>query len=94
MVYGRKHTKQAFLVTHTHIHTIEASPTLTMTTAPTRRIMVYVYHLPRVCRTLIPEICIRPEMLCVFWYIDMLTCVIYICIQLNSQDDWSYSCLP
>ena len=52
-----------------------------MTTAPARGIMlsIYVsmYHLPRVCRTLVPEIHVRPEILHVFRYIDMLTCVIY-----------------
>ena len=43
-----------------------------------------IYHLPLVCRTLVPEIRVRPEMLRVFWYIDMLTCVIYNC-RLNSN---------
>ena len=47
-------------------------------------------HLPRVCRTLVPEIRARPEMLRVIRYIDVLTCVIY---NWNSKDDWSYSCL-
>ena len=32
---------------------------------------------PSICRTLVPEICVRPEMLCVFRYIDVLMCVIY-----------------
>ena len=36
-----------------------------------------MYHLPRVCRTLVPKIQVRPEMLRVFQYIDMHTCVIY-----------------
>ena len=30
-----------------------------------------LYHLPRVCRTLVPEIRVRPEMLHVFRYIDV-----------------------
>ena len=42
-----------------------------------------MYHLPHVCRTLVPEIYVRPEMLRVFWHIDMLTCVIY-----NEQQEW------
>ena len=33
--------------------------------------------LPHICRTLVPEIRVHPEILCVFRYIDMLTCVIY-----------------
>ena len=37
----------------------------------------FMYHLPRVCPTLVPEICVRPEMLCVFRYIDVLMCVIF-----------------
>ena len=45
-----------------------------------------MYHLPRVCRTLVPEIRVRPEMLCVFQYIDVLTCVIYNCTRLNGQE--------
>ena len=36
-----------------------------------------MYHLPRVCCTLVPKICVHPEMLRVFRYIDMLMCVIY-----------------
>ena len=38
-----------------------------------------MYHLPRVCRTLVPEIHVRPEMLHVFRYIGVLTCVICNC---------------
>ena len=45
-----------------------------------------MYHLPRICRTLVPEIRVRPKMLRVFRYIDMLTCVIYNCTRLNSQE--------
>ena len=40
---------------------------------------VSMYHLPRVCCTLVPEIRVRPEMFCVFRYIDVLTYVIYNC---------------
>ena len=47
-----------------------------------------MYYLPRVCRTLVSEICVRPEMPRVFRYIDVLTCVFS---QLKSKDDWSYS---
>ena len=50
-----------------------------------------MYH--RVCHTLVPEIHVRPEMLHVFWYIDVLTCVIYN-EQQCLQNDWSYFCLP
>ena len=45
-----------------------------MTTAPMEdngtlvSVSVSMYHLPRVCRSLVPEIRVRPEMLCVFWY--------------------------
>ena len=30
-----------------------------------------LYHLPSVCCTLVPEIRVHPEMLRVFWYIDV-----------------------
>ena len=43
-----------------------------------------MYHLSRICCTLGPEIRVHPEMLHVFRYIDVLTCVIYNCTQLNS----------
>ena len=36
-----------------------------------------MYHISRVCHTLVPKIRVRPEMLCVFWYIEVLVCVIY-----------------
>ena len=58
-----------------------ASPTL---------IYLCLYHLPHVCRTLVPEICVRPEMLCAFRWIDVLTCVIYNCMHSART---SYSCL-
>ena len=38
-----------------------------------------------ICRTLFPEIRVRPEMLQVFRYIDMLTCVIYNCMHSTEQ---------
>ena len=42
-----------------------------------------MHHLPRVCRTLVPKICVRPEML----RIDVLTCMIYNCTrELNGQE--------
>ena len=31
-----------------------------------------MYHLSCICRTLVPEICVCPEMLCVFQYIDTI----------------------
>ena len=41
-------------------------------------VCMYVSNvLLRVCRTLVPEIRVHPEMLRVFRYIDVLTCVIY-----------------
>ena len=39
-----------------------------------------MYHLPRICCTLVPEIYVRREMLRVFRYIDVLMCVIYNCM--------------
>ena len=48
-------------------------------------IYLSMYHLPRVCRTPVPEIRVRPEMLRVFRYIDMLTCVIYNCLSTEQQ---------
>ena len=41
-----------------------------------------MYHLPRVCYALVPEIRVHPEILCIFRYIDVRTCVIYNCIRL------------
>ena len=60
---------------------------------------VSMYHLPRVCCTLVPEIRVHPEMLLVFRYIDVLTCVIYNCMhsteqQLNSKTTGATCCLP
>ena len=48
-------------------------------------IYLCLYHLPCVCRILIPEICVRPVMLHAFWYIDVLMCVIYICMHWTEQ---------
>ena len=47
-----------------------------------------MYHSPHVCRTLVPEIRVCPEILDVFWYIDVLMCF-YNCTRLNSKYDWS-----
>ena len=41
-----------------------------------------MYHLPYVCCTLVPEICVLPD---VFWYIDVLMCMIYNCMLLTEQ---------
>ena len=51
-----------------------------------------MYHLPRICRTLVPEICVHPEMLRILkcsraWFTT-------ICTRMNCKDNWSYSCLP
>ena len=57
-----------------------------------------MYHLPRVCRILVPEIRVRHEMLRVFWYIDMLTCVIYmyseIALNWTARTTGATCCLP
>ena len=47
-------------------------------------IYLSMYHVPRVCRTPVHKICVRPEMLRVFRYIDVLTCVIYNCTWQNT----------
>ena len=39
----------------------------------------------RVCRTLVPKIRVGPEMLRVFQYIDVFTCVVYNCEQQGSS---------
>ena len=39
-----------------------------------------MYDLPSVCCPLVPTICVRPKMLCVFQYIDVLSCVINNCM--------------
>ena len=44
-------------------------------------IYLSMYHLPHVCHILVPEIHVRPEMLRVFRYIDVFTCMIYNCTQ-------------
>ena len=44
-----------------------------------------MYDLPHVCRTLVLEICVRPEMLRVFQYIDVVTCMIYNCMHSTEQ---------
>ena len=40
-----------------------------------------MHHLPHICCTLLPEICVCSEMLYVSWYIDVLTCM-------HSKDNW------
>ena len=86
-----------------------ASPTSIMTTALAHGIMLSIYlsihpsmyHLPRVCRTLIPEIYVRheihvhPEMLRVFQYYWCAHMHLQLhSIVLNNKDIWSYSCPP
>ena len=44
-----------------------------------------MYHLPRVCHTMVPKIRVRHKMLR-----DVLTCIIT-CTRLNKNDNWSYS---
>ena len=56
-----------------------------MTTAIYVSIFLCLYHLPRVCCTLVPEICVRPEIHRVFQYIDVLTCVMYNCMHSTEQ---------
>ena len=48
-------------------------------------IYLCMYHLPRICCTLVPEIHVRPEMLHAFRYIDVLTCIIYNCVHSTEQ---------
>ena len=52
------------------------------TTAHARGKLVCFLLFTRVCRTLVPEIRVRPDILRVFRYIDVLelTCVIYNCM--------------
>ena len=45
-----------------------------------------LYHLPRICCTLVHEIHVHPEILCVFQYIDVLMCVI--CKPGNGATQW------
>ena len=41
-------------------------------------VCMYVSNIfPCICHTLVPEICVRPEMLHVFQYTEVLTCMIY-----------------
>ena len=76
-----------------------ASPALNVTTAFTCELMIPIYLsiiLPRVCRTLVPEICActswNAPCILVYWH------ALYNCMHstavLNSKDDWNYSCLP
>ena len=71
-----------------------ACPTLIMTMALVHEIIIYlsIYHLPRICRSLVPEIRVRPKMHLVF---SEYWCAYMHDLQwLNSKDDWSYSHLP
>ena len=71
-----------------------ACPTLIMTMALMHEIIIYlsIYHLPRICRSLVPEIRVRPKMHLVF---SEYWCAYMHDLQwLNSKDDWSYSHLP
>ena len=35
-------------------------------------IYLFMHHI-----ILVPDICVYPELICVFWYIDVLVCIIY-----------------
>ena len=59
--------------------------------SPAHGIMTSMYHLPCVCCTLIPEIHVRPEMLCVFWYIDVLMFMIVKTVTTENSKDRSYT---
>ena len=48
-----------------------------------------MYHLPHVCRTLLPEIRVCLEKLCVFRHIDKVD-VVHVCDSHDSEDQ-SYS---
>ena len=50
---------------------------------PHVQIMVCLYHLSHFCYTLVPEIYVRPEILCVFRYINLSNSVRAIDMQLN-----------
>ena len=87
------HKTTSFCICALHINTLpkhywgkpEQPPHLIMTTAPMHGIMLSMHHLPLICHTLVPEIRVRPEMLHVFQYINVLMCMIY-----NSTE----CCLP
>ena len=47
-----------------------------------------MYHLPCVCHTLVPEIRVRPEILHVFLYINILMIyMIYYCMHSTDQQE-------
>ena len=50
-------------------------------------IYLCLYHLPCICRTMVPEIHVHPKMLLVFRYIDVLVCVIYNCMHSTEQQE-------
>ena len=56
-------------------------PHIDRDSSPHMYICIYVSNilpiLPHVFHTLVLEIHVHPEMLRIFWYIDVLTCVIY-----------------
>ena len=57
-----------------------------MTMAPTRRIMIFIYVcMYHLLRTVVPKIRVCLEMLRVFQYIDVLTCVVYNCMHSTEQ---------
>ena len=52
--------------------------------SPRIYVCIYVSNIfTRICHTLLPKIRVHPETLCVFRYIDVLTCVIY-----NGKQGW------
>ena len=60
-----------------------ASPTLIVTSAPALGMMVRIYLCiiySEFCHTLVPEIRVCPEMLHVFRYINVFSCMIYNCM--------------
>ena len=67
---------------HLYIHGIFSiywaslsEPHIDCDSSPCMYVCIYIFN--RTCRTLVPEICVCPEILCVFQYIDVLTCMIY-----------------
>ena len=62
---------------HADTQLVKARPT--MSCILSSGMYLSMYHLPHVCCTPVPEIHVRPEMLHVFRYIGVLTCVICNC---------------
>ena len=48
-------------------------------------IYLCMYQLSHICHTLVPEIRVCSEMIHVFWYIDMITGVVYNCMHSTEQ---------